>query len=400
MFNRPALKQEVKGIIQQTQPSPLLVTLVFLLLSVGVPAVLQGLVGGSSLLNLITMLEYGDPYYLQYYLAGLGSQMMFSFIISIVCYLYTLVMNCGYQYYALDVYRRVPTSYNTLFNAFQNLGRVILAAFLMGLFIALWSILVFIAYGIWMAFTIWIGAEMRSAGMIALFSLVGVVGLFIGILWASLRYTFTFYVLHDNPNIDAMGAITQSKNMLRGRIKELFVLQLSFVGWYFLIALAVGIVGSFFIAALGLFGLLLTVVAGCAVGLWLVPYMSCTLAGYYDFCGGRAGAMSGGYGGNGYGPGPGGFGGSGYGPGPGGFGGNGGYGGPGGYNGPSSNGGYGGPGGYNGPGGNGGFTPPGGGANRGNGGFTPPGGGSQGSGRFTPPGGGYSNDGMNKNQYR
>ena len=65
MFNRPALKQEVKGIIQQTQPSPLLVTLVFLLLSVGVPAVLQGLVGGSSLLNLITMLEYGDPYYLQ-----------------------------------------------------------------------------------------------------------------------------------------------------------------------------------------------------------------------------------------------------------------------------------------------------------------------------------------------
>jgi uncharacterized membrane protein len=57
----------------------------------------------------------------------------------------------------------------------------------------------------------------------------------------SYAYRMVPYILADNPNIGVIEAITLSKEMTAGHKFDIFVLDLSFIGWYFLGALALGI---------------------------------------------------------------------------------------------------------------------------------------------------------------
>ncbi len=54
-------------------------------------------------------------------------------------------------------------------------------------------------------------------------------------------YRMAPYILADNPNIGAIRAITLSRNMMRGNKWRMFVLDLSFLGWYLLGTLCLGI---------------------------------------------------------------------------------------------------------------------------------------------------------------
>lgn len=62
----------------------------------------------------------------------------------------------------------------------------------------------------------------------------------------SYAYRMVPYILEDNPNIGAQEAIALSNEMTRGHKFDMFVLDLSFIGWYILGALALGI-GIFFV---------------------------------------------------------------------------------------------------------------------------------------------------------
>lgn len=59
-------------------------------------------------------------------------------------------------------------------------------------------------------------------------------------------YSMTFYILADNPDMDAMAAIKKSKEMMKGHKWELFCLQFSFIGWMILSAFTAGI-GALFL---------------------------------------------------------------------------------------------------------------------------------------------------------
>lgn len=59
-------------------------------------------------------------------------------------------------------------------------------------------------------------------------------------------YSMTHYIIADEPEIDFMEAIRKSQEMMRGHKFRLFKLQLSFIGWFILGALAFG-VGLFFV---------------------------------------------------------------------------------------------------------------------------------------------------------
>ena len=72
-------------------------------------------------------------------------------------------------------------------------------------------------------------------------------------------YSQAFYILADNKKMSAKEILAKSEKMMKGHKWELFVLQLSFLGWAILCAFTFGI-GY----------------------LWLVPYMDTTLANYYD----------------------------------------------------------------------------------------------------------------------
>ena len=55
------------------------------------------------------------------------------------------------------------------------------------------------------------------------------------------------YILADNPNIGAREALSESKRLMKGEKWNLFVLQLSFMGWTILSVLTVNILAIFFL---------------------------------------------------------------------------------------------------------------------------------------------------------
>ena len=60
-------------------------------------------------------------------------------------------------------------------------------------------------------------------------------------------YSMAIYVANDNPELSAMDAIRKSRELMDGHKWDLFVLDLSFIGWIFLCLLTCGI-GFFFLA--------------------------------------------------------------------------------------------------------------------------------------------------------
>ena len=47
-------------------------------------------------------------------------------------------------------------------------------------------------------------------------------------------YSMSFYLLNKEPDLEAMAAIDKSKNYTRGYKADLFMLDLSYLGWYFI----------------------------------------------------------------------------------------------------------------------------------------------------------------------
>jgi len=112
----------------------------------------------------------------------------------------------------------------TLFQGFQSFGKSIWLTILVAVFTFLWTLLLYIP----------------------------------GII-KGLSYSMAFYVLADNPEMTAREALRESKEIMHGHKWELFVLQLSFILWMIL----------------GLFTL------GFAY-IYVIPYMSTTVANFYQ----------------------------------------------------------------------------------------------------------------------
>lgn len=111
-----------------------------------------------------------------------------------------------------------------LFQHFNKFWASFKVTFFMGLFIMLWSLLLYIP----------------------------------GII-KGLSYSMSMYILAENPDMPALEAIDRSKKMMDGHKMELFVLMLSFIGWYLLCMVTFGI-----------------------AAIYVVPYMSATMANFYN----------------------------------------------------------------------------------------------------------------------
>jgi uncharacterized membrane protein len=91
--------------------------------------------------------------------------------------------------------------------------------------------------------------------LIALWSLLLVIP---GII-KSLSYAMTMYIVKDHPELTVNEAIDLSKDMMYGHKYDLFYLYISFIGWYLLSILTLGI-GTF----------------------WLMPYIQTAQASFYE----------------------------------------------------------------------------------------------------------------------
>jgi len=124
------------------------------------------------------------------------------------------------------IYRREPASAGGIFSAFSNnYPRKLGGMLWMELFVFLWSLL-FVIPGIVKAFA----------------------------------YSMIPYILADCPNVTAKEAMKLSMRMTKGYKGTLFVMGLSFIGWYMLSSLTFGILALVYVN----------------------PYMYTTIGGYYN----------------------------------------------------------------------------------------------------------------------
>lgn len=95
--------------------------------------------------------------------------------------------------------------------------------------------------------------------LMTIFTLLWMLLLIIPGIIAAYRYSMTFYILADHPELGPLEAIQRSKEMMRGNKWKLFCLGWRFLGWALLCVLT------------------------CYIGLiWLAPYVQTSLAEFYD----------------------------------------------------------------------------------------------------------------------
>ena len=102
--------------------------------------------------------------------------------------------------------RRQVGGTDLLFSGFDCFSRTFIAYFVTNLFIFLWSLLFIVP------------------GIIAMY-----------------RYRLTFFILADNPHIGPLEAIEISKHLMHSNKGKLFLLDLSFIGWAFLVGFVIAI---------------------------------------------------------------------------------------------------------------------------------------------------------------
>lgn len=69
----------------------------------------------------------------------------------------------------------------------------------------------------------------------------------------------SYFISYDNPELSSKEVVLKSESMMKGNRGNLFLLQLSFIGWAFLACLTLGI--GF---------------------LWLIPYIQVSIICFYE----------------------------------------------------------------------------------------------------------------------
>lgn len=197
-MDRALLKQKAKDSLQGKYGDAIIVTLLTGVLG-GIAGIFTGI---GEEINSIPLQAIGE---------------FASFII-------TCLISFGSLSFYLKLSRDEEVTFNELFSKTNMFIPYLLISLLTGIFTVLWSIL---------------------------FIIPGII--------AAISYSQVFLIALDNPEIDPMDAIRESKKLMEGHKMEYFLLNLSFIGW----------------AILGIFTLGI-------LYFWLIPYMSVTQMNFYN----------------------------------------------------------------------------------------------------------------------
>lgn len=221
MLDRIQLKREAKEIVRNARVSAYLFTFLYL--------------------AIVTVLEAANTYvngtvpdYMELYFPGTPVPEFFARVaelpatlvifVSVLVWLLGAVLQAGHALYHLGIRRGEEMEYSSLFDGFAFVGKVILLQLIVSMIITLWALLLVIP------------------GIIAAY-----------------RYRFALYNLCENPEISVMEAIGLSTRQTYGHKMDLFVLDMTFLGWSLLCVLTLGI-GN----------------------IWLTPYITQTDIGYFQ----------------------------------------------------------------------------------------------------------------------
>lgn len=256
-FDRYAAKKAAKNSMRQTSPHPVLVTLVYLLLTSVIVGAITTIAIGNPAAEMATYLLQGYELeeVLLYIYGRLAPVMGFYLIFSILATLYQMVMSFGYVSYGLRMARGEQPGFRNLFDGFFKFGRVLLMSVLTQVFVFLWM-LVFLLPAI---AVLAISVVLESDGLLVLYTLLCTAAMALSVVM-SYRYRLAPYFVLDDPDCTARQSIARSKTAMRGSKGELFVLDLSFLGWAVLADLTAGI-----------------------LNIWVQPYRMATEANFYEY---------------------------------------------------------------------------------------------------------------------
>lgn len=161
-------------------------------------------------------------------------------VLDLVLTAVVLVIGAGFTIFTLRTIDGVGASYWNLFDSFGMFFRIIWLYILEVIFVFLWALLFF----------------------------------FPGII-AGYRYRMAIYLLLEHPEMSALDCIRESKRLMKGHKWELFVFDLSFIGWAILIGLVDGFGTSLGLQLFGVIGL------GYIGYVFIMPYMELSYSLYY-----------------------------------------------------------------------------------------------------------------------
>lgn len=204
----------------------------------------------------------------------------------------------GYAVFILHIFRQKETGPGEIFSGFEQIGRCIGIALLVGIIIFAFYLPSLIA----LCCSIGMAANFSPAyGSFAyIFLLVLGIALFYLPIKAAITYSQVFFIAADNRGMSVGEVVGYSKWLMTGNKKKYFFLQLSFFGWILLACIPTFIV-AFYTTASSLASMAVDGVVGAVnvmeptstllamasiistIGfLWLSPYMSMAGAAFYD----------------------------------------------------------------------------------------------------------------------
>ncbi len=220
MLNRIELKLNAKAITKSARVSAYQMTLLYLVIRF-----VLGLADNYVSADEGTWVEIGD---MQFQVQSLFHHAAFPtpvvVFVSVLVWLLGCVLAAGYVLYHQGVRRGEEMPISSLFDGFGFVGKIVLLNLVITVFVALWSIL---------------------------FIIPGII--------AGYRYRFALYNLCENPELGVMDALNMSKAQTKGYKLDLFVLDLTFIGWSLLCGLTLGI-----------------------LSIWITPYIQQTDLGYFE----------------------------------------------------------------------------------------------------------------------
>lgn len=220
MLNRIEIKLEAKAVVRSARASAYVMTLIYLVL-VNVLNAVDLYVGRDIVTYVQDVMPWIDlPAFM---VAPMFSPLVVIFA-SVMVWLLTTVLGGGLVIYHLGVRRGYEMGYGTLFDGFSIVGKLILGSLCVTALVTVGSMLL----------------------------------VFPGIIM-SYMYRFTIYNICENPELGVINAMRMSRLQTAGHKMDLFVLDLSFVGWTILGGLTMGI-----------------------LYIWINPYIEQANIGYFE----------------------------------------------------------------------------------------------------------------------
>ena len=258
-MTRKQIKAQAKGLMRTSKPKPVYVTIVYVVILMVIAVLSFKLVGEpvakaySSVMGSMGIYDANgflapDAYdklqnfdYDAFYSAltregPTTTARLLDLLLSVV----EAVIGAGFIIFTLRTIDGSGATCWNLFDGFAMFFRIILLYIVEGIFILLWALLFFFP------------------GIVAMY-----------------RYRMAIYLLLEHPEMSVMDCIRESKRLMKGHKWELFVFDLSFIGWLLLISFMDG-----FGAGLGV--MLFNVIGLGYIGLvFLLPYRQLSYSLYY-----------------------------------------------------------------------------------------------------------------------